>query len=155
MKRLLIEAEKCTGCRYCEMVCSFKHTKKFSPRLSRVSVLKRDELGFDYPVFCHQCDPCTSVAACPEKALTRTGPGVIRLIEDSCNGCGLCAEACIHEAVKFDADNKPIFCDLCSGEPACVRRCPTGALIFRDYDGEFSKPEKVLIKVLRRWGLSG
>ena len=28
----------------------------------------------------------------------------------------------------------PLICDLCDGDPACVKRCATGAIIYADRD---------------------
>lgn len=155
MRRIHVDVEKCAGCRYCEMLCSFYHEGRFSPRLSRVTVFKEDKYGLDYPVFCHQCDPCPSITACPNGALTRTESGVIILNEELCVGCGLCAESCTFNAVKLDESSKPIICDLCGGEPLCVKRCPTGALSLVDSEIEFKRPEEVFKAILKRWGISG
>lgn len=155
MKRIQVEAEKCAGCRYCEMICSFRHEARFSPSLSKVRVIKEDKYGLDYPVFCHQCEPCPSVDACPTGALTRSGLGFIQVNEAACTGCGACVDACIFDAVHLDESSKPLVCDLCGGEPACVERCPTGALSLIDSDEGFERPEEVFRELLIRWGIDG
>lgn len=154
MRRILVDAERCAGCRYCEMLCSFHHEGKFSPSLSRVTVIKKDKYGLDYPVFCHQCDPCPSVDACTTRALTKTELGVVELNEEACIGCGLCVDACTFNAVKLDEASKPLICDLCGGEPICVERCPTGALTLVDSEEEGENPEEVFKEILKRWGIS-
>ena len=154
MRRILVDAERCAGCRLCEMVCSFHHEAKFSPGLSRVRVIKEDKHGFDYPVLCHQCDPCPSTAACPTGALTMR-EGVVHLNEEACTGCGACVEACVFDAVKLDESLKPLICDLCGGEPACVERCPTDALAFAESGEGFDSPEEVRRELMRRWGIGG
>ncbi len=151
MKRIIIDAEECVGCRLCEMVCSFHHEGRFSPSLSRVTVIKEDKHGLDYPVLCHQCDPCPSVGACPEGALTRTKSGVIHLDSYACVGCGNCVDTCAFNAIKLGESGKPIICDLCDGNPLCVERCPTNALIFKEYEAGFEHPEKIFEVILRRW----
>lgn len=154
MKRIQIDAENCSGCRFCEMICSFHHEAKFSPSPSRVRVIKEDKYGLDYPVFCHQCKPCPSVDACPTGALTKSELGVIQVDGSVCNGCGACVDACIFDAVHLDESSKPLVCDLCGGEPLCVKRCPTGALTLTDSEG-FERPEGVFRELLRRWGIDG
>jgi len=153
LKRIQVEAERCAGCRLCEMICSFRHEAKFSPALSRVRVIKEDRHGLDYPVLCHQCDPCPAVAACPTGALTRSSRGVIEVDEAACTGCGACVDACTLDAVHLD-DSKPLICDLCGGEPACVERCPTRALTFTDSE-EIRRPEEAFRELLGRWGIAG
>ena len=153
--RIRVDAEKCSGCRLCEMVCSFHHEGRFSPRLSRVLVIKEDKYGLDYPVFCHQCDPCPSIATCSIGALTRTELGVIHVDGDACTGCGVCVEACTFDVIRLNGSQKPLICDLCGGEPICVKKCPTGALAFVDFEGEVDHPEEVFAELLRRWGIPG
>jgi carbon-monoxide dehydrogenase iron sulfur subunit len=153
LKRIQIDAEKCSGCRFCEMICSFQHSGKFSPSLSRVTVIKEDKDGFDYPVLCHHCDQCPPINTCPTGALSRTELGTIRLDRDVCTRCGSCISTCTFKALKLDDLSKPLFCDLCGGEPACVKRCPTGAMIFAESESSFKSPEKVRDGLLRRWGI--
>jgi carbon-monoxide dehydrogenase iron sulfur subunit len=155
LKRLLVDVEKCSGCRLCEMVCSFHHEKKFSPNLSRITVIKKDKYGLDSPILCHQCDPCPAIDACPNDALTKTNLGVIHVDGEKCTGCGTCVDACVFDAVKLDESLRPLFCDLCGGEPVCVERCPTDALVFTNSEKVVEHPEEVFRGILRRWGIVG
>jgi Fe-S-cluster-containing hydrogenase component 2 len=154
MERLTVDAEICAGCRCCELACSYRHEGVFSPALSRVSVLKEDRYGMDYPVFCRQCEPCPAVEACPEGALVRSD-GVVRCDEGLCTGCGVCVDVCSYGAVRLDGSLRPLICDLCGGAPACVDRCPTGALVFGG-SGFFSeRPGEVFRRLMRGWGIGG
>jgi len=155
LKRIRVDAEKCSGCRLCEMVCSFHHETRFSPRLSRITVIKEDKHGLDSPVLCHQCNPCHAIAACPESALTRTELGAIHVNKEACTGCSACVDACTFDAVKLDESQKLLLCDLCGGEPVCVERCPTRALSFTDSEKGFEQLEEVFSELLRRWGIAG
>ena len=51
-KRLVVNPELCTGCQSCEMACSFKHEKLYSPTLARLHVVKLEESGIDFPIIC-------------------------------------------------------------------------------------------------------
>lgn len=155
MKRLTIDAAQCSGCRYCEMVCSYHHEGRFSPTLSRISVIKDDRYGMDYPLFCRQCDPCPAIDACPSGALVQTGDGIVRCDYGACTGCGVCVGACPYDAIKMDRSSRPLICDLCAGEPACVDKCPTKALIFEESEFVSEKPEDVFRDLKRRWGICG
>lgn len=41
-KVILVNCEKCVGCRTCEMVCSLSHCKEIDPYHSRIKVIKCD-----------------------------------------------------------------------------------------------------------------
>lgn len=155
MKRLVVDAEECAGCRYCEMLCSFHHEGKFSPSLSRVTVVKEDKHGMDYPVFCRQCDDCPPVSSCPTGALSKNRQGIINLNEGACTGCGTCLEVCTYDAIKLDAYSRPLICDLCGGKPVCVERCPTSALRFEESIEITDQPKDVFKKLMRKWRIRG
>lgn len=67
---------------------------------------------------------------------------IIRIDEDKCNGCGLCAEACHESAIAIvDGKAKLIRDDYCDGMGDCLPNCPTGAITFEmreaaEYDRE-------------------
>jgi carbon-monoxide dehydrogenase iron sulfur subunit len=155
MKRITVDASECSGCRHCEMVCSFHHEGVFSPSLSRVTVIKEDRYGMDYPVLCRQCEVCPPIASCPTGALSKTQQGTVALNEDACTGCGVCIEACTYEAMKPGESSEPLVCDLCGGSPVCVSRCPTGALRFEEAEEPTERPEEVFRELRERWGIVG
>ncbi|MBN2334139.1 4Fe-4S dicluster domain-containing protein [Candidatus Bathyarchaeota archaeon] len=152
MKRITVDAERCAGCRYCELACSGRHYHLFSTSLSRVTVVKDDHRGLDYPVLCHQCDECIPEESCPVGAIKRTGGCIV--VDETCVGCGQCVELCKFGAIKL-VDSRPIACDLCGGDPECVKRCPTGALLYGEYDGGYRSVKDELNELQRRLGIVG
>ena len=152
MNRITVDAAQCSGCRYCEMVCSYHHEGKFSPTLSRVSVIREDKYGMDYPVLCRQCQPCPAIDGCPPGALIQSGDGTVRVDHEACTGCGVCVGACPYDAIKLDG-SKALICDHCGGDPTCVRRCPTKALIYGESEFISEHPEEVFQDLRRRWGI--
>ncbi len=129
VKKLVVDISRCSGCRYCEMWCSFKHYGVFSTSLSRISIIKDDRLGLDYPSVCMFCDPAPCVDSCSTGALSKSGNGVLRVDEERCISCSACVASCPYGALKLNPITlKPIACDLCGGNPVCVLKCPTGAL---------------------------
>lgn len=129
--RLLVDADKCSGCRRCELACSFKHEGKYWPEASRVRVNKDEANGVDSPAACRQCGTAKCVQACPEGALSRDpATKAVLLDKDKCRECYACAKACSFGAVHRGVDGFPLLCDLCDGHPACVEVCPTAALTF-------------------------
>jgi Fe-S-cluster-containing hydrogenase component 2 len=41
----VVRSEKCTGCRSCELACSFHHRKVFSPSLASIHIVRDEEEG--------------------------------------------------------------------------------------------------------------
>jgi len=124
-----VNDELCTGCRLCEMECSFAHEGKFGTYLSRIRVNKMEDVGIDYPVVCQMCTNAPCIAACPNHALSKSAKGTVVLDESKCTSCGTCVEACPFGAMNLHPlKGLPISCDLCGGDPKCVTGCPTGAL---------------------------
>ncbi len=127
---MIVDPAVCSGCRACELACSFAHEDLFNPRLSRVQISKDEPTGTDTPVICRQCGVARCVQVCPLNALGRDPlTGAVLVDSSACDGCGLCAEACPFQAVIWHPETRvPMLCDLCGGDPQCVRRCVTGAL---------------------------
>jgi carbon-monoxide dehydrogenase iron sulfur subunit len=133
-KILVVDREKCTGCRSCEMACSVSHAQVVNPGKSAVRIVKWEREGLSVPIVCLQCEEPACAAICPVQAISRD-PDVGAVIVDSdlCVGCRLCVVACPFGAVALDRDRRQaIKCDLCGGdEPWCVRFCEPGALTYK------------------------
>lgn len=84
---------------------------------------------------------------------------LIKIDEEKCNGCGLCASACHEGAIKMiDGKAKLIRDDYCDGLGNCLPMCPTGAITFEnreapDYDKEavLENQRKNNQSALRQW----
>jgi Fe-S-cluster-containing hydrogenase component 2 len=130
-KIIVSHPEKCTGCRYCEIICSFHHEGVVNLRKTRINVIKS---GYEtsFPVTCTHGYGCAleCVDACPEEAIEEK-EGVVRIDEDLCTGCGACVDACPFGAIKLFND-KAWKCDLCGGDPRCVKFCSQGAITFEE-----------------------
>ncbi len=153
MNRIVVDAAKCSGCRVCELVCSYHHEKRFSPSLSRIDVVKMDKYGLDYPVYCRQCSECPPADVCPVGALNKGDNGAIILDVEVCINCGVCAKICIYNAVKLDEASRQLICDLCWGDPVCVKKCPTDALTYEESIQVTDQPESVFKELRERWGI--
>ena len=61
--------------------------------------------------------------------------------EDECNGCEACISACPVGSISLDWDKNVVFkCDLCGGDPECVKFCSRGALTLKET--EIASPER-------------
>jgi carbon-monoxide dehydrogenase iron sulfur subunit len=121
------------------MACSMGHLGVFNPRkaLLRVEINRLPQPGtapsqIDVPVVCLQCDPSPCSDACPEEAIVKTALGAWIVEKDKCTGCGLCVDACQYKMIAQDNSGVGYArkCDLCEGNPLCVKYCPTKALLF-------------------------
>jgi len=130
MKRIQIHPAACSGCRACMVACVVRHDGRFGTATSRIYVAKADAAGTDEPRVCRHCRRAPCVAACPTGALHRDEEqGVVRVRGAECTGCGACAQACPFGAVTLHPQaGTALICDLCDGDPACVKRCATGAI---------------------------
>ena len=135
-KMLAIEPGLCTGCVQCELACAWVQTGTFQPSRSLIRVSVFDEQASYAPYTCVQCDEAWCMNACPVNAITidaDTGAKVV--IDELCIGCHLCTVACPFGTVFTLPDSdKASKCNLCGGDPACARSCPTGAITYREQD---------------------
>ena len=96
VKQLVVDPEKCNGCRKCEMVCSVKHQGISNPALSRIRVIQREEESFHLPMHCQHCQNPPCMAVCPRKAIYRDEE-LDRVLVDygRCIACQMCAYSTI------------------------------------------------------------
>ncbi|HID10270.1 MAG TPA: 4Fe-4S dicluster domain-containing protein [Candidatus Latescibacteria bacterium] len=146
-KAISVEADLCTGCRACELICSLVHEGECSPQLSRIRVESWSEISVNFPIVCQSCAEPVCVAVCPTKARKRV-PETDAVITDEriCVGCSSCIYACPYAApVISQRTGKAMTCDLCGGDPQCVLFCNSGALTFET-------PERISLGKRRRFG---
>lgn len=131
-KVLQINHEKCTGCRLCELVCAVRHDGISNPIRSRIRVMKWESEGVYIPMACQQCQDAPCLYGCPVGAISRDDQtGTVEVDYDVCIGCRTCVSVCPFGGMSFNGiDNKVIKCDLCDGDPQCVRFCEVQAVEF-------------------------
>jgi len=122
-KMVRVMPELCTGCTQCELVCSINKTGMANPLLARIKVVK-DEKGVFAPIVCRQCDPAPCMDACPKEAIVRSlATGAMLINEQKCIKCKVCVTKCPFGAISITPEGEIIVCDLCGGDPTCVRFC--------------------------------
>jgi|YelNatPaOPRAMG01_1025707.scaffolds.fasta_scaffold275976_2 Fe-S-cluster-containing hydrogenase component 2 len=148
-KNIIIHPEKCTGCRLCELYCSFHHFKVNNPSRSRIHVI-RSEPYIDSPILCIQCGLCINV--CPVGAIVRNKKnGAINVLNDKCIGCAQCVFVCPYGAATIDPiTKKALICDFCNGEPECVKNCPEKVLEYVDATKAVYYKNLIVSKLLKK-----
>ena len=144
-KVIVVNIEKCLGCKSCELACALVHSKSKvleeavaeSPKPQRmVTVEAAGE--FAVPIQCRHCEDAPCIMVCPTEAIHRhEAKGPVLIEQDRCIGCKFCLMVCPFGVIDVSRDGKAVTkCDLCieltkvGQEPACVASCPTGALEF-------------------------
>jgi len=84
--------------------------------------------GLEFPHFCAQCEDYPCVEACAVKALSiDSKTGAVLVDEEKCTGCGQCIDACPGRIPHMHpTENHILICDLCGGDPQCVKVCQEG-----------------------------
>jgi len=131
--RFLVNPKLCIGCRTCELSCSFAHAVDGRPGRSRIAVLGGGAKDLYVPVVCLQCEDAACAKACLVNAITRNPEtGAMDLDQDKCVKCMACIAACPFGCSLLDDQHSLVVkCDLCGGDPACAKFCPTKALEYK------------------------
>ncbi len=118
---------RCSGCRKCEIACSLFHEGHIWPEASRIRVFMLVP-GLEFPHFCVQCRDYPCVEACPTEALsTNRKTAAVSVDNEKCIACGKCIEACPGRIPHMHpTEDYILICDLCDGDPQCVKICQEG-----------------------------
>lgn len=147
MKRIVVNKDVCSGCRACEVACVAWHDGRFGTATARIRVAKIEPLGVDSPHVCRLCRRPPCIAACPTAALYQDeSTGAVLLRPDDCTGCSACVDECPFSMVALHPQTRmALICDLCGGDPACVKRCATRAIVYAE-TGAGAKREALVVR---------
>jgi len=134
-KLMHVYPQKCTACRNCELACSFSRVCQGRPATARIRAVPDADgrESMHTVVVCMQCEEAGCVAACPARALWRDpATGAVHHVAQRCIRCASCVAACPFGNMRWETQAQyPSKCDLCGGDPVCVKFCPTGAITYR------------------------
>ena len=142
-KVLLYDPSKCTGCRYCEIACSYYHFKQLSLEKAHLHVQFNEKNGEFEAIYCQHCEEPVCVAVCPSEAITKDEEtGLVKINPLRCIGCKTCVVACPLSVPWFNIDYRvSMKCDFCDGDPQCAKFCSPQAIrvATREEAWEFNK----------------
>jgi formate dehydrogenase iron-sulfur subunit len=155
----LIDTTKCIGCKACQVACMewndlrdeigtctghyqnppdlsdkswtlMKFAEHETPKGDLEWLIRKDG--------CMHCADPGCLKACPSPgAIVQYANGIVDFHEEACIGCGYCIAGCPFDVPRISKKDKKAYkCTLCSDrvsvglEPACVKSCPTGAIVF-------------------------
>src|ERR1700720_2191135 len=155
----LIDTTKCIGCKACQVACmewndlrddigtnvgAYQNPHDLTAsswtlmRFAEVENTKGDLEWLIRKDGCMHCADPGCLKACPAPgAIVQYANGIVDFHEENCIGCGYCIAGCPFDIPRISKkDHKAYKCTLCSDrvavglEPACIKACPTGALVF-------------------------
>ncbi len=155
----LIDVSKCIGCKACQTACSewndlrddvgenigvYDNPIDLTPQswtVMKFSEHENNDGNLEWLIRkdgCMHCEEPGCLKACPAPgAIVQYTNGIVDFHQENCIGCGYCVTGCPFDVPRISKkDNRAYKCTLCSDrvgvgqEPACVKTCPTGAIVF-------------------------
>jgi len=159
----LIDVSKCIGCKACQVACmewndlrdevgtnvgGYQNPHDLTEKswtLMRFAEYENPKGDLEWLIRKDGCMHCADpgcLKACPAPgAIVQYANGIVDFHEENCIGCGYCIAGCPFNVPRLSKRDKKVYkCTLCSDrvavglEPACVKACPTGAIVFGTKD---------------------
>jgi len=155
----LIDISKCIGCKACQAACMewndlrdevgtttgvYDNPRDLNEKtwtLMRYAEVEPERGKLEWLIRKDGCMHCADpgcLKACPAPgAVIQYSNGIVDFHEENCIGCGYCVTGCPFNIPRLSREDSKVYkCTLCSDrvaaglEPACVKTCPTGAILF-------------------------
>jgi len=159
----LIDVTKCIGCKACQTACmewndlrdevgyntgvydNPHDLTEHSWTVMRFAEYENPDGNLEWLIRKDGCMHCAEpgcLLACPAPgAIVQYTNGIVDFHEENCIGCGYCITGCPFNIPRLSKTEHVTYkCTLCSDrvavgqEPACVKTCPTGAIVFGTKD---------------------
>jgi len=158
VKTIKVDADKCNGCRGCEIVCSaFHSTPRYStinPARSRIQIIRHPLKDVWLPIFAGEYTPAECMGR--EKYV---------IDGKEYDECTFCRATCPSRDIFKEPDSGlPLKCDMCEDEPPleqpkCVEWCLNDVLVYEEREEEveesveMEKGETGLVSMIDKYGL--
>jgi formate dehydrogenase iron-sulfur subunit len=155
----LIDVSKCIGCKACQTACmewndlrdeigyntgvydNPHDLTEHSWTVMRFAEYDNPDGNLEWLIRkdgCMHCEDPGCLKACPSPgAIVQYTNGIVDFHQENCIGCGFCIAGCPFDIPRLSQKDRRVYkCTLCSDrvavgqEPACVKTCPTGAIVF-------------------------
>ncbi len=174
----LVDISRCIGCKGCEVACKEWNELKVEPTVNFGSFQSHEDLSADTWLLmrfkevdingnlawlikkdaCLHCEEPPCLEACPAPgAIVQYMNGIVDFDQDKCIGCKYCISACPFDIPRFSDDTHTVHkCNMCidrveSGlEPACVKTCPTQAILWGSKEDMLTLAEQKVERLERR-----
>jgi benzoyl-CoA reductase subunit BamC len=142
VKTIKIDADKCSGCRACEVICSAFHAaERYSsnnPARARIRVIREPFSDIYVPIYAGDYAP----AEC-------AGRDKYTIDGKEYEECAFCRASCpSRDEFKEPDSGLPLKCDMCEDdppqeEPLCVQWCLSDALTYEEREEEVEEEVKL------------
>ncbi len=175
----LIDISKCIGCKACQVACMQWNDLRDTPgenvgvydnpadlsaeswTVMRFAEVEPEDGKLEWLIRKDGCMHCADpgcLKACPSPgAIVQYSNGIVDFHEENCIGCGYCVTGCPFNIPRISRkDGKAYKCTLCSDrvavglEPACIKTCPTGALVFGSKEDMIQHAEERITDLKQR-----
>jgi benzoyl-CoA reductase subunit BamC len=125
IKEIRIDADKCSGCRLCESICSASHEESVvNPSRSRIRVFSDQDNDLYFPIL---AGPFTDVECMGRHTVVIKGKEY--------GECSFCPASCPSRDIFREPDSDiALKCDMCEQlsppDPLCVKWCLSDALTY-------------------------
>ncbi|EEA00321.1 formate dehydrogenase, beta subunit [Burkholderia sp. H160] len=175
----LIDVSKCIGCKACQTACmewndlrdeigvnvgvydNPPDLTENSWTVMRFSEYENSAGDVEWLIRkdgCMHCEDPGCLKACPSPgAIVQYTNGIVDFHEENCIGCGFCIAGCPFNIPRMSKKDRRVYkCTLCSDrvavgqEPACVKTCPTGAIMFGTKEDMILQAEDRIVDLKER-----
>lgn len=119
--KITVDKTKCTGCLLCELTCSAFNAGMIQREASAIRVKLHDlSDSIHEPILCRQCQKMRCLG---DEHVDHDSSEARKFFWDHAERTNCCPFGAL-----FFFEGKVVHCNLCGGDPECVKSCPTGCL---------------------------